>query len=108
MQLLFTKFILLTIAPLLLLGACCDQESEAPVTKAVAPLTASKYDGKIVHQPAASRPGIDDGLFLVRGGKRLWIADGKWLAQNGHNEVDILTIDSAEFNKIPLDPLILQ
>ncbi len=68
---------------------------------------AEKYDGKIVHQPAANR-GKADGWYLVKNGERSWITDGAWLDRNGYKESEVIEISSLEFNAItegshPLD-----
>ena len=62
-----------------------------------------KYEGKIVHQPAANR-GKDDGWYLVKDGIRSWIIDGSWLARNGFEPSAVIEISSADFNAIPEDP----
>jgi hypothetical protein len=64
---------------------------------------ATKYDGKIVHQPDAGR-GKDDGWFLVKDGKRRWITEATWLEANGFKATDVIYITSEEFNAIPEDP----
>jgi hypothetical protein len=64
---------------------------------------ATKYDGKIVHQPDAGR-GKDDGWFLVKDGKRRWITETTWLEANGYKATDVIYITSEEFNAIPEDP----
>ena len=66
-------------------------------------LKGMKYDGKIVHQPAANR-GKEDGWYLVKNEKRRWIADGAWLEKSGYQASAVIEISSAEFNAIPEDP----
>lgn len=83
----------MTIALTFLLSACGESASAI----------AKKYDGKVVHQPTANR-GREDGLFIVKDGKRNWITDAGWLAKNNYDPGAIIEISSDEFNAIPEDP----
>lgn len=107
MSYLFAKLVPLTLTSVLLISACSDntQESPKPATDLVPPIPtiAQKYEGKIVRQPGANR-GKDDGWYLVRNGKRNWIADGAWLEKNGYHASAVIEISSEEFNAIPEDP----
>jgi hypothetical protein len=60
----------------------------------------SKYEGKIIHQTPANR-GIQDGLFIVRGGGKLYIGNMAWVHENGFKEKDFILITPEEFNEIP-------
>ena len=106
MSIKFIKLAPLTLASIFLLSACGENTQDAAKTGAVISAIAQKYDGKIVHQPAANR-GKDDGWYLVKNGKRNWIADGAWLEKNGYQASAVIEISSAEFNGIPEDPQIL-
>jgi len=103
MSIKFTKIPLFVFASILLLSACADSTQDAPKSVAVVSAIAQKYGGKIVHQPAVSR-SKDDSWYLVKNGKRSWIADGAWLAKNGFQPNSVIEISSAEFNAIPEDP----
>lgn len=103
----FTKLAPLTFASIFLLSACGENTQDIAKTGAVISATAQKYEGKIVHQPAANR-GKDDGWYLVKNGKRFWITDGAWLAKNGYPANAVIEVSSAEFNAIPEDPQPLQ
>lgn len=114
---LFAKLVPLSLASVFLLSACGENTQEAPksapvlleapksapVLFPVTPSIAQKYDGKIVHQPGANR-GKDDGWYLVKNGKRNWIADGAWLEKNGYQASAVIEISSEEFHAIPEDP----
>lgn len=107
MSSLFAKLVPLTLASVFLLSACSENTQEAPksapVLLPVTPSIAQKYEGKIVHQPGENR-GKDDGWYLVKNGKRNWIADGAWLEKNGYQASAVIEISSEEFNAIPEDP----
>ncbi|MBC7489048.1 MAG: hypothetical protein H7240_02575 [Glaciimonas sp.] len=98
----FTK-LAFTLASIFVLSACGENTQDAAKTGAVISAIAQKYEGKIVHQPAANR-GKDDGWYLVKNGKRSWITDGSWLAKNGFQPDAVAEISSADFNAIPEDP----
>ena len=69
---------------------------------------AQKYENKIVHQTPANRPGIEDGAYLVKNGKRFWIANSAWMAKNGYAADAEIEISSSDFYAIPLDPKVLE
>ena len=81
----FILFILITLA----VSACNFTGKEL-----------SKYEGKIIHQIPANR-GKEDGLFIVRGGKKLYIGNMGWVHENGFKEKDFILVTSEEFNEIP-------
>jgi len=80
----------------------CDQDVETK-QPAVDKAILSKYEGKIIKQPAAGR-SKEDGWFLVLNGKKRWIIDGSWLDANGFKPEDVIEIPSSDFNGIPEDP----
>lgn len=84
-------------------AAATTEPVTTPEPAPVAADAATKYDGKIVHQPDAGR-GKDDGWFLVKDGKRRWITETTWLEANGYKATDVIYITSEEFNAIPEDP----
>ena len=91
------------IALPLALVACGERSEQTQVPKAAVSQVAQKYEGKIVHQPPANR-GVNDGLYLVKDGKRRWISNSAWLEKNGYQVSAIIKISSADFNAIPEDP----
>lgn len=99
----FIKLAPLAFISIFLLSACGESTQDAGKTGAVISAIAQKYEGKIVHQPAANR-GKDDGWYLVKNGKRAWIIDGAWLAKNGFQPNEVIEISSADFNAIPEEP----
>lgn len=87
-----------------------EKSNISPTVSVPAPVPAStlvqKYEGKIVRQVPNNR-GKDDGWYLVKGGKRQWIADGAWLGRNGFKAEDVIEINSSEFSAIPEDSISL-
>ncbi len=83
-------------------------DSNIAKKEAAALAIAQKYENKIVHQTPANRPGIEDGAYLVKSGKRFWIANGAWMIRNGYAADAAIEISSSEFYAIPLDPKVLE
>ena len=96
------------LASMLLLTACGEKTKVSSLTEAEKLVIAQKYENKIVHQTPANRPGIEDGAYLVKNGKRFWIANGAWIAKNGYAADAEIEISSSDFYAIPLDPKILE
>jgi len=101
-----SSFILLS--SLALLVSCGGKTSESSLSEAEKLVISQKYENKIVHQTPANRPGIDDGAFLVKNGKRFWIANGAWVTKNGYAKNTEVEISSTDFYSIPLDSKVLE
>lgn len=90
---------LILVLMLTFLSACGrNTESGASDNKSISQI-AMKYEGKIIRQPAGDR-GVQDGLFLVKGGKRYWISNGAWVTKNGYDYKAVVVVPSVEFSAI--------
>lgn len=81
------------------LSACGQGNDTAASGQKSISQIAMKYEGKIIRQPPGDR-GVQDGLFLVKGGKRYWISNGAWVIKNGFDYKAVVVVPSVEFNAI--------
>jgi hypothetical protein len=91
-----------------LLTSCGNKESSSASNESSSVDIAKKYEGELISQQPANRPGIEDGLYLVKNGKKIWIANSAWLKKNGYADKKTQIISSTEFNLIPKDPSYLE
>jgi hypothetical protein len=95
-------------ACLWLMYACSPAQnaSESPGSSdAHSSSIAARYESQLVRRPGETP---DDGkVYLIRGGRKHWIVDAKWLSANGYRwPDDVKTIDAAELAQIPAsDPI---
>lgn len=76
-----------------------------PAAEVAAPRdAATRFDGKLVRQPPGAG-GKEDGWYFVKDGKRRWISDPAWVAQNGYTPESVIEISSEDFKSIPEDPM---
>jgi len=102
------KSMLVSFVISFLLISCGNKDDSSASGEISTTDVAKKYEGELISQQPANRPGIEDGLYIVKNGKKVWIANGAWVKKNGYADKKVQIITPAEFNSIPKDPSYLE
>jgi len=78
----------------------CSSNPPGQTASTVAEDPAVKWEGKLVK--LAGKGTIEhDKVYIVRGGKRLWILTPEWVLKNGYRFEDVRELPQGELERIP-------